>query len=265
MDGDGPAADAAGNIYLSSGNGTFKPRATDGDYGDSVVKFTPTKAKALKVVDYYTPPNQAQLDLNDLDLGSGGVMLLPDQPGATKHLLIAGGKQGTLYLVNRDNMGHFSANPAKDRAVEHLPGARPRLCNLPAYFNGTIYYGGSASRASNFNLGDRLKAFTILNGIVVPAATSASPFAFTFPGSTPSVSANGTANGVVWTISDTGVTADLSAFDASNLSRLLYDSTATGPSEQGPGYIQFTVPTIANGKVYDGGDGAQALYGLLGQ
>ncbi len=135
------AADAAGNIYLSSGNGTFKPRATDGDYGDSVVKFTPTKAKALKVVDYYTPPNQAQLDLND-STSSGGVMLLPDQPGATKHLLIAGGKQGTLYLVNRDNMGHFSANPAKDRAVEQLPGALNHVYATPAYFNGTIYYGG---------------------------------------------------------------------------------------------------------------------------
>jgi PQQ-like domain len=265
MGGDGPAADAAGNIYLSVGNGTFKPRSSGGDYGDSVVKLAPTRTKGLKVVDYYAPPNQAMLAHDDLDLGSGGVLLLPDQPGATRHLLIAGGKVGTVFLLNRDNLGHFSADPTKDKAVEQLPGALGHIFSSPAYFNGTIYYGGFGTpRNPSPSFGDRLKAFAVVNGIVQPTATSVTPFTFSYPGPTPSVSANGAANGIVWTISSTGGVADLSAFDASNLSQLLYDSTATGPSAQGPGFVKFTVPTVASGKVYVGGDGGLALYGLFG-
>ena len=234
------------------------------------MSLTPTKAKAL--------------------LKEFGRLLHPSQPGPTRferprprlrrrhaaprpagrHETLAHRRRQrrTLYLVNRDNMGHFSANPAKDRAVEQLPGALNHVYATPAYFNGTIYYGGFGKPGQQSpNLGDRLKAFTILNGIVVRPRRRRRPSRSLFPVLPQAVSANGTANGVVWTISDTGVTADRSAFDASDLSRLLYDSTATGPSRtRARLYPVLPSPRSPTARSTSACDSVpQRMYGLLGR
>ena len=122
-----------------TGNGTFSPAT--GNYGDTVLKLAPT-ARGLKVADYFTPYNQKTLDVDDEDLNSGGVMLLPNQPGRLPHLMVAAGKQGTIYLINRDNMGHYNAR--KNPIVQTLPGAITQAFDTPAYFNGTIYYAALA-------------------------------------------------------------------------------------------------------------------------
>jgi hypothetical protein len=265
MSGDGPAADAAGMIYLSTGNGTFSP--ANGNYGNSVLKLAPT-AKGLRVADYFTPDNQARLNSLDLDLGSGGVMLLPDQGGNTPHLLVAAGKQGTLYLINRDKMGHFNAS--RNMVVQTIPGAMVQSYDTPAYFNGTIFYAGAGPNIKGkVPGGESLKAFTISAGRINPAATVSAP-TFGYPGATPSISANGTTNGIVWALDNggsfAGKPAVLRAYDATNITRVLYDSTwaPAGRDTAGPA-VKFAVPTVANGKVYVGGNGTLTLYGLLPQ
>ncbi len=268
MSGGGLASDTSGFIYLSSGNGTFHPRPRRGDYGDSIVKLAPSNLpERLAVVDYYTPSSQAYLNANDLDLGSGGVMLLPNQAGPFPHLLVTGAKEGRLYLINRDNLGRFVANPTRERSHQQIPGALHRIFSSPAYFNGTIYYVGFGNPGvSTPNQGDRLKAYSIVNGVINPAATS-SPLAYGFPGAVPSVSANGATDGIVWTISNAGGglgnVAELRAFDAANVTRVLYDSTQIGTRDQATTAVKFAAPTVTNGKVYVGSARALTMYGLF--
>jgi outer membrane protein assembly factor BamB len=268
MSGGGPAADASGQIFLATGNGTFRPRARGGDYGDSILKLVPAAVpRSLVVADYYTPWNQAALSANDLDLGSGGVMLLPDQPGGNPHLLVVGGKEGRIYLINRDNMGHFSANPRTQHTVEQLPGQVNWLFDTPAYYNNTIYYASYGTPGQpSLNQGEHLKAFSLVQGLINPAAR-VSPFTYGYPGASPSISANGATNGIVWTVSNAGAAFGnvpaLRAADASDVSHVLYDSSLAGAGNQSTRAVKFAVPTIANGKVYVGSSNALTLYGLL--
>jgi hypothetical protein len=263
MSGGGPAADAAGMIYLVTGNGTFSPAA--GNYGDSVLKLTPGP-KGLRVADYFTPYNQAKLNRLDLDLGSGGVMLLPDQPGKTPHLLVTAGKQGTLYLINRDHMGHY--NTRRDMVVQTVPGAMIQAYDTPAYFNGTIFFAGAGPYVeAGPPGGEALKALTISAGRINPVAKVSTP-TFGYPGATPSVSASGTTNGIVWALDNggwfKGKPAVLRAYDAGNITRVFYDSTWAPANRDAAGpAVKFAVPTVANGKVYVGGAGTLTLYGLL--
>jgi len=256
--GGGPACDSAGNIYAITGNGTFSPASKD--YGDSFFKLSIVKKSgALKVADYFTPYNQADLEAQDLDLGSGGAVVLPDEVGTrhgVRHLLVGAGKEGTLYLINRDKMGHYNA-ANNSQIVQTVPGAIGGSFDTPAYFNHQLYYLGA---------GDVLKAFTLAN-----ARLSASPAAsgadwFDFPGATPSISANGSTNGIVWAIqndayADSGP-AILHAYDAMNVAVELYRSDAAGDRDTAAGAVKFSVPTIANGKVYVGGQYALTVYGL---
>ncbi len=251
--GGGPASDAGGNVYAETGNGTFDPQANC--YGDSFLKFSATKA--LKLADYFTPYNQQALSDADADLGSGGLMLLPDEAGnkARRHLLVGAGKEGTIYLVNRDKMGHFNAD--SNQVVQTLQSAIGGSFDTPAYFNKHIYYLG---------VGDVLKAFAITNSQINPTPTSQSTMSFGFPGATPSISANGTKNGIVWALQNDGYESSspsiLHAYDASNLAQELY-SSANIPDRDNPGgAVKFSVPTIANGKVYVGAEYAVSVYGL---
>jgi hypothetical protein len=257
--GAGPAADSGGSIYVATGNGLF-----DGgtDFGDSVLRLTwPSSAGSIGLSDYFTPWDQQTLDEIDNDFGSGGTMLLPDQPGTTyPHLLIIVGKEGTIDLVNRDNMGHFHSG-SDNQIVQTLPYAIGGVWGAPAFWNNTAYFGGSY---------DHLKAFAFDPHAqkLSSGFTSASPESFAFPGSTPSVSSNGTNNGIVWIIeNDTygGGNAVLRAYNATNLGTELYNSEQN-PSRDRVGLaVKFTVPTIADGNVFAGAENQVVMYGLLGQ
>jgi hypothetical protein len=258
MAGSGPAADAAGNIYLSTGNGTYHPVGLKGDFGDTVLKLRPVPGK-LNVADYFTPSNQAKMQAKDLDLGSGGVVLLPDQPGAHPHLLVTGGKEGKLYVIDRDKMGR---NARKDRVVQEVPGAVPAVFDAAAYFNGTLYFVGTGTQSATNVNGDVLKAFSLTNGLINPSPKVGS-YLEGYPGSSPSVSANGSSDGIVWTLTKGATNATLRAYDAGNITHELYDSNQAGARDLSGPYVKFTVPTVVNGKVYTGGAGTLTLYGLL--
>jgi hypothetical protein len=265
MSGDGISADASHNLYAVTGNGTFDANQKGKDYGDSVFKFS-AKSR-LRPVDYFAPSNQKYLSSNDLDLGSGGILLLPDQPGLHPHLLLAEGKAGTLYLINRDNLGGLSRK--QDRVVQEIPQANGGEFSTPAYFNGVVYMVNLAiAGISDGSGGGVLEAYQMINGILFPQPVLGG-IGYGYPGSTPSISANGTADGIVWTLDNGGFSsfspAVLRAYDAANITNELYDSTQAGARDQAGAAVKFTVPTVVNGKVYVGGFGTLTVYGLLPQ
>lgn len=267
MAGDGPAADSAGNIYLIAGNGTFDTALDDGgfpgkgDYGNAFVKIS-TAQNSLSVADYFTMSSTVTESNDDADFGSGGEMLLPDltdNNGMVHHLAVGAGKDSNLYVVDRDNMGKFSA--ANDSAIyQEIDGALPEgVWSSPAYFNGTVYYG---------SVGQPLKAFPISNARLATSASSRSAISFGYPGTTPGISANGTANGIVWAIENGSSAGVLHAYDASNLANELYNSNmAAGARDTFATDTddKFVTPLIANGKVYIGAPNAVVVFGLLNQ
>ncbi len=261
-----PAADGAGSFYLETGDGTFDANTGGKDYGDSVLKLN-LASSGLTVADYFTPHDQEFMRSNDQDLGSAGTLLLPDQPGAHPHLLVASSKLGSIYLLDRDNMGHF--NPANDtQIVQPLPGALAGEFGMPAYWNNTVYFLGSGIASGS---SDTLKAFSLSNGLLSTSPTSQSIAKFKFPDATVSVSANGQTNGIVWFLDSSGfssslvrpVPAVLFAYNANNLAMKLYDSNQAGTRDQPTRPNKFTVPTVANGKVYVGSRRQLTTYGLL--
>ncbi|HEV2472605.1 MAG TPA: PA14 domain-containing protein, partial [Chthonomonadales bacterium] len=269
MSGCGPAGRGT-SIYFMVGNGTFDADPSLGggvDYGDSIVKLTASKT-ALKVADFFTPADELSLDDTDADLGSGGLLLLPDGVGNTAHrqLLIGAGKEGTIYLVDRNNMGHFNTSGSDTQIVQSLPYAIGGAWSSPAFFfndptgvndhgvpTGTLYYNGT---------GDALKAFSIGSATISASPVSEAPYAYGYPGATPSVSASGSSKGVVWTMEYSGSgAAVLHAYDASNVATELYNS-AQAPARDGlDGAVKFGVPTVANGKVYVGTLDSVAVFG----
>ncbi len=247
--GSGPAADATGYIYVATANGTYD---SSSDWGDSVLKMG-WNGNSLSVIDFFTPYNQAQLAQQDLDLGSAGPLLLPDQPGLYPHELVAGGKQGTLYLVNRDNEGQFNSNT--DNVIQEIPNAVPsELTGVPTYWNGNVYVAGE---------GDHIKQFSLVNGQLTLQPVSQTALTFTgFGPASTSMTANGTTNGILWAIKHSGPA--LYAFDATNLANEFWDSTKAAKSrDKLVPVMRFVTPTISNGKVYVGGSAALEVYGLL--
>jgi hypothetical protein len=252
MSGGGLAADEGGNVFALTGNGTFTAPNGGKDYGDSILKLD----RNLRVRDYFTPPNQKQLAAKDLDLGSGGALLVPVQPGPRPHVFVGGGKDGTLFVLNRDKLGHY--RPKRGVAGQSIPNPGHSVFSTPAYFNGTVYVHA---------VGDVLKAYGVVNGTLV-GPVSQGTTSFGYPGATPSVSANGATNGIVWEIQNTGkrgvagVTV-LHALNASSVSQELYNSTQAGDRDLAGPYVKFAVPTISNGKVYVATQTGLAVYGLL--
>jgi hypothetical protein len=259
--GSGLAADANGNLYLLTGNGTFDTTLTSGglpnkgDYGNAFVKIS-TSGATLTVTDYFTMSNTTSESNGDVDLGSGGLMLLPplnDSMATPRSLVVGAGKDSNIYVLDRSNMGKFS--PSADAIYQQLSSALPGgVWSSPAWFNGTLYYGDQ---------GSPLKAFQFANGFFQTPASSKSAHSFTYPGTTPSISANGTSNGIVWAAENTG-TATLHAYDATNLATELYNSNqaAGGRDHFGSGN-KFIVPTVVNGKVYVGTTNGVGALGLL--
>lgn len=261
--GAGPAADAAGNVYISLGNGTFDTSLNlqgfpnQGDFGNAMVKLALQNSK-LHAIDYWTMYNSNDESNSDTDLGSGGLMLLPDQLDATgrvRHLAVAAGKDSNLYVADRDNMGHFNAS-SNANLYQELGGALPGgIWSSPAYFNGHVYYG---------SVGSNLRSFGISGGRLVNAPQTSSN-GFGYPGTTPSISAYNQSNGIVWA-PENGSLAVLHAYDAGDLTKELYNSNQAANSRDhfGTGN-KFVTPTIANGKVYLGTTNSVGIFGFVAQ
>ena len=260
MAGGAPAADASGNLYFSTGNGTFdgnSATAPNDDFGDTVMKVGTSSGPILN--DWFTPFNQDYLSVNDLDLGSGGVALLPDQTSGPAHLLATGGKQGKLYLLNRDAMGHYCATctTTDTNAVESFQTSI--IFGTPVFWQNKLYLGGTYNTISVFTF-DPTNTSPLST-----TASSQSTTVYQFPGATPSLSAQGAAGGVLWAIdaSQFGVgPAVLHAYDAANLANELWNSSQAASDTAGNA-VKFTVPTVANGKVYIGTSTEIDVYGLL--
>ncbi|KXU90859.1 pyrrolo-quinoline quinone [Paraburkholderia monticola] len=258
MSGAGPASDGS-SIYLLDANGTFDTTLNasgfpaSSDFGNAFLKLG--TSGGLSVADYFAMTNVVEESNGDIDLGSGGALVLPDLTdanGTVQHLTLGAGKDSTVYVLNRDSMGKFNATT--DNIYQEIPAQLAGgEWGMPAYFNGRVYFG---------TVGDHLKAFTVTNAklSITPSAQSAMTFAY--PGTTPSVSANGTANGIVWA-AENGTVAALHAFDPITLNEL-YNSNQMGTRDQFGTGNKFITPLIANGKVYVGTTNGVAVFGLLG-
>lgn len=259
MSGGGLAADSSLNIYFLDANGTFDTTLNpggfpaNGDFGNAFLKIA--ASGPLAVADYFASSNTVQESNADEDLGSGGAMVLPDlqdASGRVRRLAIGAGKDANLYVADRDAMGKF--DPAADHIYQEISGALAgQVFSTPAYFNQTVYYGA---------VGDHIKAFRIQNALLPQSPSGQTPNSFGYPGATPSISANGSANAILWAVENANP-AVLHAYDASNLSRELYNSNQSGSRDSfGPGN-KFITPTIANGKVFVGTGTGVAVFGLL--
>ncbi len=259
--GAGPAADGSGNVYVLTGNGTFDSTLngagfpSNGDYGNAFVKMS-TSGGSLAVADYFTMSNTASESGADEDLGSGGLIVLPpvnDSLGHPRSLAVGAGKDRHIYVVDRNNLGKF--NSGTNAIYQDLPSALSgSVFSTPARFNGKLFYGA---------VGDRLKAFTFTAGAFPSAPSSQTANTFVYPGTTPSISANGSSNAIAWAAENAG-TAVLHAYDATDLSKELYNSNqaANGRDHFGNGN-KFIVPTVVNGKVYVGTTNGVGVFGLL--
>ncbi len=269
MAGDGLAADSSGNIYFLDANGTFDMGfdsggfPTMGDFGNGMIKLSVNSSGTLAVADYFQPYDTEAESAADTDLGSGGEILLPDMTdasGNTQQLIVGAGKDQHIYLGNRNNLGKFNSMTSNNSNLyQDVSGALSgSVFSTPAYFNGVLYYGA---------VNDSLKAFPLTSAKLATTAASQSATTFAYPGTTPSISANGTQTGIVWALeSALGTPAVLHAYDATNLATELYNSNqaASGRDSFGDGN-KYITPMIVNGKVYVGTPTGVAIFGLLSQ
>jgi hypothetical protein len=251
----GPAADSKGNVYLITGNGKFTAASGGQDYGDSVLKIALTP-NGLAVRDYFTPADQEHLNDTDGDFGSGSPLLLPDQPAPHSHLLLAAGKSAKLYELDRDQLGHFHAGDDSN-AVQVVP-AGAQSFGAPAYWNGHVFY---------FLMNDYLRDYALQNGRLSTQPVAKSTANINDPG-TPAISANGSKNGIVWILSTKvwdgpDQPAILFAYDAANVANELYNSTQNPSRDRAGKALRFTIPTVANGRVYVPAKREVDVYGLL--
>jgi hypothetical protein len=256
MSGGAPAADSGNNLYLITGNGTYDG-ATSSDYGDSFLKLS--TSGGIFISDWFTPADESSLEAGDTDFGSGGAAILVDQPSSPiPHLVVGGGKEGNLFVLNRDNLGKF--NPT-NQVVQTLPIGQP-IFATSAFWNNFLYLAGVNGRMNAFS-------FDIATGKFNASVASQSATSYGFPGATPSISAAGSTNGIVWAIDSSAYgtpccangPAVLHAYDAANLAAELWNSTQ-GSGNAAGNAVKFSVPTVANGKVYIGTRSEVSVYGL---
>jgi hypothetical protein len=259
MAGAGLAADSSGNIYFLDANGDFDTNLntqdfpSNGNFGNAFMKLS--TSSGLAVADYFEMDNESAENGSDTDLGSGGAMVLPDLTngsGQTVHLAVGAGKDSNLYVVNRDSMGKFS--PSTNNIYQELKGALPGgVWAMPAYFNNTVYYG---------SVGSPIKAFRITSAQLGTSPAAQTSTSFGYPGATPSVSANGTSNGIVWAVENSSP-AVLHAYNAATLTELYNSNQASGGRDHFGNGNKFMTPTIVNGKVFVGTPNGVAVFGLL--
>ena len=212
LSGGAPVIDSSGNFFFATGDGTFSANSGGTDYGDSFLKLSVTGATGT-VLDYFTPHNEGTLNTNNLDLDAGGLILLPDQPGAHPHLLVSSGKDGSITLVDRDNMTHFHTTDQNPQTLVNVfPFGTPLPGNYssPVYFNGNVYFAPVA---------DVLQMFRLNNGLLTTAPTSTSPQSYPYPGGALAISANGNSNGILWAVQKNNGPGTLRAYDAEQSGR----------------------------------------------
>ena len=264
MMGGGIAADTSSNLYFTTGNGNYDGGTT---FGDSVMKLSQASNGSMPILDWFTPYDENNLFTKNIDQGSGGVLILPDQPtGSPKqHLLVTAGKEGTIYLLDRDNLGKFKSG-SNSQVWQSLPNANLGVWSTPTWWNNNVYIAG----APDEGLGsDYVKVYSfntstdLLNG----TATSHSPEQFSFPDPSPVVSANGTTNGIVWLVDATAWASSgpaiLRAYNATNLATEIYTSSQNLARDNPGPAVKFVVPTVINGKVYVGTDGQLSVFGQI--
>jgi hypothetical protein len=253
-----PAGHPYGRIFAPTGNGGYdatQPYGTNSmDYADSILNLDLSNGSPT-VTDEFTPSAQADYEANDVDVASGGLMILPTQPGPFPNLLVQVGKSGTFYILNRESLGGYHA---VDQVVQTSPTAVAPSWSSPGYWNNKIYF--AAQR-------DTLKSYPLANGQATLSTPTKSSEVFDWPGATPSISANGNTQGVVWTIDAANYVnhgpSILRAHNANNVATTLY-SSATNAARDGAGpAVKFAIPTVANGKVYVGTGNQLDVYGLL--
>lgn len=249
----GPAADAAGQIYIATGNGSFNAASGGHDYGDSVVKLD---ASSLAILDYFTPYDQADLNREDADLGSSGPTLLPDLSGSPARLLLQPTKGGMVYVVDRDHLGKFHSD--RNAVLQEMKLTGTGAYGAMAYWNGHVYFAASD---------DYLRDYAVSGGGLKRAAVASSP-PFENPGATPAVSANGARNAIVWVISTRTWNgqerpAVLYAYDATNIAHPIYSSEQKPDRDRAALATRFVIPVVVNGRVYFGTRGTVEVYGLL--
>jgi hypothetical protein len=285
--GGAPAVDSEGDIYVATGNGVFDQgtgMSLQGDYGDSVLNLSPPTAPgaSMQVNGWFSPDDEYNLEGGDVDLGSGAPVLLPDQTVGPQHLLVQLGKDGVIYLINRDSMGFFNAST--NQVVQYFQ-ATTGFWGTPALWQNNLYFAGA---------GDVLKQFTFDPSTGFNTTSSSqSSISFGFPDASPSVSSQGSSNGIVWAI-DAGLygyaspnappvngqavncypapipatctgPAILHAYNATNLAVEYWNSSIAGLRDQAGNAVKFVPPTIANGKVYVSTRTEVDVYGLLPQ
>jgi hypothetical protein len=274
MSGGGLAADANGNIFFATGNGSWNGTT---DYGDSIVKLGPPSGGSFSVLDYFTPYNQSSLSGGDTDVASGGLVLLPNLASG-QQLLTQMGKEGKMYLIDRNNMGKYCVNDnppcngSDPNIVQEIPGATAGVWGTPAYWNGSVYWGGGSDGGGP----DNLKAFSFNannSGLISTSPTSESAKAFSFAAPSPTISANGNSNGILWGLDDSAFGSTCSgssncqvlyAYDATNLANMLYNSSQAANNRDVPGgAVKFATPIVANGKVYVGSQSKVSAYGAI--
>ena len=248
----GPAVDSEGNLYVPTGNGTFDATSGGRDYGDSVLKLD---GSSLAIRDYFTPFDQASLLAGDSDVGSSGPTVLPDQPAPHRHLLLQPTKGGTIYVIDRDQMGKF--HPDADAVVQTVK-MRGGGYGAMAYWNGHAYFAASD---------DYLNDYAIQNGLL--KLNNSSGRKFENPGATPSVSADGNKNAIVWVIATKtwngpdNKPAVLYAYDAKDIRQPIYTSEQNSQRDRAALATRFVIPVVINGRVYFGARGEVEVYGLL--
>ncbi len=260
QNGQGLSMDTGSNLFTTTGNGYFDTTGTPPiDYGDSVVRMDLSQGPTIQ--DYFTSWNQAAMFSQNLDLS--GIAILPAQPGPYPNLLVASGKDSNIYVLNRDSgrMGQF--NSSSNKIVQELDAVVGGMFSAPVYFNGKIYFWGS---------GDVLKAFTLTSGTLSTSPTDRGTDTFGFPGAMPTISANGTSNGILWALNSSnwsnsgpGGAGELFAYNANNLSAGAIYTTFQNSGDATGGAIKFAVPIVANGKVYVEAEGQISVYGLRSQ
>jgi hypothetical protein len=271
ISGAGIAADPSGNIFIASGNGDFDTTTAPAtETGDTLLKLGTTN-QILTQLDYFTPEDQASLDSNDRDLGSGGALVLPTQPGSFPDIVVQTGKEGRIYVIDRDQMttgnSHYCSGCSNDPEIieESSSGAVGGVFGVPAYWNNGIYFWGAS---------DELKLVPITNGLPNFSSMSNNTIGLAWPGATPSISSNGitAGTGIVWAIDSSQYGASgpgpgpavLHAINATNITTELWNSTqAANNRDQAGNAVRFATPTISNGKVYVGTASEVDVYGLL--
>src|SRR5208282_5282788 len=255
----GLSMDMGSNLFVATGNGEFDTTDTPPlNYGDSIIRIDLSIGPTVQ--DYFTPFTQSTLDMNDSDLGSGGIAMLFNQSGPNPELLVQAGKDGVIHVVNRDNMGHY--NSSQDNIVQEVGGISS-LYSSPVYFNGKVYFWADS---------EVVEAYTVTNGKLSTSPTDSGVDTFFFPGATPTISANGTSNAILWALngdawvdgSGPGGPAVLYAYNANSLSTgSIYNSNQNSTRDNPGGAIKFAVPTVDNGKVYVGAAGELSVFGEL--